>query len=191
MIIRIHRSDGQVGRYSQTSAAAQAMLIRRLDPATIFVSGPIAVGRGNPLSLLSPDHICWIEVETDLTTLRNARPGIDTVVRLKDADEYRDLLATQWPRWMKHPRTDPGDPFEAFVELSMLGGCVLHFRVTGRITNLSISEAIYGPPALTASFGGNGTIYVNPKAIVRARIYHSHTAIETPPGLWAADADDI
>ena len=48
-----------------------------------------------------------------------------------------------------------------------------------------------GLPAITATFDNGGTLYANPKCIVRARVYHSMSKVKYPAGLWCAEADEI
>ena len=191
MRLRIARTDGKTGSYTQRTERRAAMLINRLDPRTLFRSGPVVIGETNPFTVLNPDEICWVEVETGLETLRQPVPHIESLRRLKDRDEYKLLLSRQWPRWQTNPKGKAGDLLEALVEINFRGGAEVHLHVTGRVADVSLVDAIFGAPAITAGFEPDGTIYINPKAIARARVYHSVSEVTYPSGIWVASADEV
>lgn len=191
MKIRIARSDGGCGSYVQGNARRASMLIRRLDPKVMYSGSVLIIGELNPFTVINTGEICWIEVETRLETLKLPIPNIDRVRRLTDRGEYEALLARQWPRWQKNPKGKAGDMLEALIEISFRGGSLLYLHVTGRVANISLVDAIFGAPAITGSFESDGTVYINPKAIVRARIYHSISEVTYPTGIWVATADDV
>lgn len=191
MQIRIHRTDGKTGRYSQSVATRARQLAERLNPATLFTSGPIVIGVLNPFSVLNPDAICWIEVETPLALPALRPPNIDSIRRLAGRDEYEAILATQWPRWRKFKKGTPGEMLEGLVEMSMRSGESLFLHVTGRVSGSNLADQFFGAPAIVAQFEPNGMLYINPKTLVRARVYHSKDRINAPTGLWMAEADDI
>lgn len=191
MLIRIHRTDGKTGRYSQDNAARAAQLVKRLDPRTLFRSGPIVIGVINPFTLLNPDEVCWVEVETALETLKLPQPGVEEVRRLSGRAEYEELLARRWGQWMKYHQSNTGDLLEACVQLSFRGGGELYLHVIGQVADQSLSDCLFSPPALTAVFAPHGTLYINPKCLVRARVYHSRDRVVYPSGIWVAEADDI
>lgn len=191
MKIRITRTDGKCGSYTQGTERRAAMLIRRLDPKTLFCGAPVVIGEHNPFTIINPSEICWIEVETRLETLKFPMPHIDHVRRLADRSEYEELLSRQWPRWQKNSKGKPGDLLEALVEINFRGGAALYLHVTGFVAQTSLVDAIFGVPAITANFEPDGTSYINPKAIVRARVYHSVSQVAYPAGIWVAAADDI
>lgn len=191
MKLRIHRTDGRTGAYSQTVKTRAKTLIDRLDPMTLFERGPIVIGVVNPFSVLNPDEVCWIELQTDEPVRRRLPQYIDTVTRLRDREEYEALLAQQWPRWRKYRKGEPGDLFEAMVELSLRSGESLYLRLSGRVGPVDLVGEVFSRGALCASFAPNGTVYINPKCVVRARIYHSRDRVDVPNGLWVAEADDI
>ena len=62
---------------------------------------------------------------------------------------------------------------------------------TTLVTEVPLTELIFGLPAITATFDNGGTLYANPKCIVRARVYHSMSKVKYPAGLWCAEADEI
>lgn len=187
--LRIQRSDGGTGRYIQDDAGRAAMVAQRLDPETMFRSGPIVIGALNPFTLLHPDQVCWIEVETAIALPRPLPPGVETLRRLPGRAEYEHILARQWSRWQRNR----GETrlVEALVELTFKGGVDLHLHVTGEIARVPLTRLIYGGGALTANFEPGGTIYINPACIVRTRVYHSLKEVEYPSGLWCMEAEDI
>ncbi len=168
------------------------MLLRRLDPQTIFTSGPIVIGVLNPFSVINADEICCIEIETDLPVPLNLPENIDQIHKLPGREEYEAMLARQWPRWKDLNKNEDGDLFEALIELSMRGGESIFLHVTGRVSKTSkLVEAFFHPPAIVASYPPNGTVYINTRCLVRSRIYHSRQQVNYPEGLWVAEADDV
>jgi hypothetical protein len=192
MRVRIHRTDGKTGSYSQDDHNRAVVLLKRLDPHKVFHSGPIVVGEHNPFSVLNPDHINWVEVEAPGIELQMVRPpGIERIVKLSGRHEYEELLERQWPRWRVMRKSQPGDLMEGLVQIDLRGGSELYLRVTGVVTRQPLSELVFGQPAVTAHMVPDGAVYVNPRSIVRARVYHSLGEVQYPTGLWFAEADDI
>lgn len=191
MQLRIHRTDGRTGTYSQTDKRRAATLALRFDPETLFHSGPIVVGVLNPFTVLNPDEVCWVEVRSDRPLRRNATRGVDALRRLADRAEYESILERQWPRWRKHGAGKDGDLLEALVEVTFRGGGAVYLHAIGVATRVKLPDLIFGVRAITATFEPDGTLYINPRAIVRARVYHSRSQVEYPTGFWCAEADDI
>lgn len=191
MLLRIKRTDGKTGTYRQDIDRRSAVLLQRLDPNTIFRSGPIVIGTHNPFSVINPEEICWVEVETTRKTIKSVPKNVEQIHRLSDRVEYEHLLAQQWPLWKQYPKANLGDLLEAFVELSFRGGDALYLRVAGYLSDSSLIDAIFGLPAVTATYEPNGTLFINPRTIVRARVYHSSDKVTYPSGIWIAEADDI
>lgn len=191
MHLSIVRTDGNTGSYTQAMPRREAMLRRRLDPKTLFCSGPIVIGVLNPFTILNPDEICWIEVECEQEAVKLPMPHIERIHCLQGREEYENMLARQWPRWRKVAKGKPGDMLEALVELSFRGGAQLHLHVTGKVAEVSLVEAVFGAPSITAERGPTRTFYINPKALVRARVYHSKDQVSYPPGIWVAEADEV
>jgi hypothetical protein len=191
MHVRIQRTDGKTGNYTQDDRRRSEVLVTRLDPQKLFRSGPIVIGMLNPFSVLNPDEVCWVEVRTELALKSALPPNLEYLHKLADRHEYELLLAHQWPKWLKHSEENPGKLLEALVELSFRGGESIYLRALGREADVPINEAIFGPPAITATFDPNGVIYINPKCVVRARIYSSRQSVRYPEGLWFAQADEI
>lgn len=191
MRLRFHRTDGKTASYVQTDPDRVTYLLKRLDPDTLFSSGPLVIGVLNPFNIINADEICWIEVETDRETPKHQRKGIEQIRRMSGRQEYEMQLSTQWPLWMKFRRGKKGDMLEAFVELSMRSGQSLFLHVTGIVDDVNIVEEFFGVPAICADFSPDGTIYINPKCVTRVRIYHSKDQVNYPYGFWMAEAEDI
>jgi len=190
MRLTIHRSDGKSGKYFQDDAGRAAILARRLDPATLFTSGPIVIGILNPFTILNADEVCWVEAETERELTSALPPGVKRLRKLAGRDEYENILARQWPRW-RQAAGEPRDLMEALVELSFKGGAVLYLHVIGQVTQEPLTDLIFSQPAVTASFEPHGTVFINPRSIVRARVYHSLQSVQYPAGLWCLETDDI
>ena len=191
MLLKIRRSDGKTGVYSQTIGHRSEILTKRLAPETLFCCGPIVIGVHNPLSVLNADEVCWISVETSEPTQKLLPEKIDSIVLLSGREAYEIQLARQWSLWMKHKKSDQTGLMEAFVELSFRDGDSLYLHVTGKTSDSSLVDAFFGLPAITATFQPQGTVFINPKCIVRARVYHSREKIDFPNGIWVAEADDL
>ena len=194
MRLRIHRTDGKTGNYFQDDTRRATTLLQRLDARTLFHKGPIVIGVLNPFSILNPDEICWMEVETGLTPATRPTvhlPNLDRVHRLSGRKEYEEILARQWPLWRRKAQDNPGQFLEALVELAFRGGEEIYLHVVGRMAETSLSEAIFGKPAIIATAGPDVTLYINPKTITRARVYHSSDTVTYPSGILFAEADDI
>jgi len=191
MYLRIRRTDGKTGVYRQEVDRRREMLHTRFDPDTMYRSGPIVIGTHNPLSILNPDEICWVEVETARPTKKSMPANVEKIRKLPGREEYESLLARQWPLWQKRAKKKPGNLLEAFVELSFRGGDSLFLHVVGYESDTSLVDSIFGLPAVTATYAPDGTVFINPKCIVRARIYHSKDQVAYPSGIWVAEADDI
>lgn len=191
MRLRIHRSDGKTGNYHQDVANRITTLVKRLNPAAIFSSGPIVIGVHNPFSVINADEVCWIEVETEAPVELPLPQGLDTLKRLAGRDEYEAILAQQWPRWQTFRKGAEGDLFEALIEVSLTSGQSVFLHATGVVSAVNLVDEVFKASAITASFEPNGAIYINPKCVVRARVYHSKNQVNHPNGLWFAEADDI
>lgn len=189
--LRIHRADGKIGSYMQDDPGRTTYLLKRLDPETLFCSGPIVIGVHNPFSIVSADEICWIEVETPGKALKRMPGGIERISRIPGREEYEALLARQWPLWMKYRKSRRGELLEALIELSLRSGESLFLHAAGVVANVNIVDELFGVPAICADSPPGGTLYINPKGITRARIYHSKDRVDYPSGFWMAEAEDI
>ena len=192
MRLRVCRTDGKIGQYVQDHPGRAQVLAQRLNPETLFRSGPIVIGVLNPFSILQPDEVCWVEARTSATDMATRLPHhVERIRRLADRAEYEALLARQWPKWRTNAKNQPGDLLEALVELTFRGADPMYLHVTGFVENTSLAKTIFGPPCITASVEPDGIVYINPRCVVRARVYHSMTEVNLPEGLWCAEADEI
>lgn len=191
MRLRIHRTDGKTGSYVQTDPGRISHLLKRLDPNTLFSSGPLVIGVLNPFSIINADEICWVEVETRRKTLKRLPKGIEQIRWMAGRQEYETQLSKQWPLWMKFRRGKKGDFLEALIELSLRSGQSLFLHVTGVVDDVNLVDEFFRVSAICADFSPNGTLYINPKCITRARIYHSKDHVNYPDGFWMAEAEDI
>ncbi len=191
MQLRVHRSDGKTGHYRQDVPSRIAALAKRLDPHTLFRSGPIVIGAHNPFSVLNADEICWIEVDSKQAMSTTLPTGIDSLRRLSGREEYERILSEQWPRWKAFKKSEAGDLLEALIELSLRSGESLFLHAKGVVTSVNLVDEFFQVPAITATYSPHGTININPRNIVRARVYHSKDQVNYPTGLWCAEADDI
>lgn len=189
--LRVHRTDGKTGLYSQKDPRQALIFAKRFDPAKLFTSGPIVIGVHNPFSIINAEEVCWIEVETELILPKTLPRDIDRLHRLSGREEYESMLARQWPQWMKFRKGRKGDPLEALIELSMRSGESVFLHVIGAVGETDLVREFFGVPAIAASINLPGAVYINPKAIVRARVYHSRDQVKFSDGFWMAEADDI
>jgi len=189
--LRVCRTDGGIGRYSQTDPRRAAMLVQRLASETIFSSGVISIGTHNPMTLLRADDVAWIEVKTALPCPQTAIPDIESAEMLAGKKQFDDLLAQQWPRWIQRPSSATGDLMQSLVELSFRGGAVIHLNVLGRVGKKVNPQHLFAAPVITAVIAGGGALYINPRTLVRARIYHSLKEVHYPDGILVAEADEI
>lgn len=191
MRLHVHRTDGKTGHYSQQDPPRATLLAKRFNPERLFTSGPIVVGVHNPFSIINPDEICWIEVETELTLPKVLPQNVERLHRLQGRKEYEAMLAKQWPQWMRFRKGSKGHPLEALVELSLRSGESVFLHVIGTVGETNLVKEIFGVTAISASIDKSGILYINPKSIVRARVYHSRDRVNFRDGFWMAEADDI
>jgi len=191
MRLRIHRTDGKTAAYVQTDPGRISYLLKRLDPDTLFSSGPLVIGVHNPFSIINAEEICWVEVETQGETLKRLPKGVDRIQQIPGRLDYEAALSKQWPLWMRFRRGKKGDLLEALVELSLRSGESVFLHVTGFVDDVNLVDEFFRVPAICADFSPDGTLYINPKCITRARIYHSKDQVNYPDGFWMAEAEDI
>ena len=189
--LSIWKTDGRVGSYTQANANKAGMLVRRLQPDTLFSSGVLVIGTLNPMTLINTSEVAWIEVETNLPCAQRAVPGVDETTKIETRAEFDELLLKQWPKWRMMRKSQDGDLLQSLVELTFRGGLQLHLHVRGVVRNDVQLEMLFDQPALTAVLPKGGALYINPKTLVRARIYHSKHEIAYPPGIFVAEADEI
>ena len=189
--LRVYRSDGGVGTYTQTDPRKAMVLAGRLKPESVFKSGVIIIGTLNPLTLINPDNVAWIEAETALPLPQRHLAGVERVIKLPGKPEFDELLLQQWPRWRQLPSSNPGDMLQSLVELTFLGGHALYLHVHATVVEDVLPQGIFLEPCITAELPEGGALYVNPRALMRVRIYHSKDAIRYPDGIFMAEANEI
>lgn len=191
MRLRVHRTDGGTGTYRQADRRRAVMLALRLDPERMFRSGSIVIGVLNPFTVLNPDDVCWVAADGHPGLKVRMPAGVEHVRRLPSRAEYERILDRQWPKWRRNARAKPGEFLEALGELSFRGGSALYLHVVGRVTRAPLVDRVFGTPAICATYPPDGVIYVNPRTIVRARVYHSVPVVTYPERLWIAEAEEI
>ena len=192
----MQRADGVIGSYSQGDPRRAQFLLQRCDPHTMYRSGPIVIGVFNPFTVLNADEVCWISAEpgadSGLQPAQFLPDGIEHVRVLPGRTEYEAMLARQWPRWRQMNAASPESTLlEALLEINFRGADPLYLYVLGRVTGTSLVDTLFAGPAITATFGQSGMVYVNTRSMVRARLYHSKAEVNYPDGIWVAEADDI
>jgi hypothetical protein len=190
MQIRIHRSDGKTGHYRQDDPRRAQILATRFDPATLFSSGPIVIGVFNPFNVLNPDEICWIEIDGAPALPGSLPESIDEIRLLPGREAYEALLGSHWPQWRRQQGGDHG-MVEALVELSMKDGESLFLQVIAREAKIDLATAVFGMGAIRAAAADGTAALINPRGIIRARVYHSRDKVDYPNGIWVAESDEI
>lgn len=189
--IRVHRADGKTGSYRQDDARRAEVLAQRLDPQTMFCSGPIVIGMLNPFSIINPDEVCWIEATSSLPLMQSLPQGVESARVLASRAEFEETLARQWPLWRRHAESNNAQLLEALVALSFRGGAEIFLHVLGSADNQDLRECLAASRAWTATLAPQSMLYVNPRCLVRMRVYHSKQRVNYPDGLWFAESDDI
>lgn len=194
--LRVQRADGVVGSYSQSDPRRAQFLLQRCDPHTMFRSGPIVIGVFNPFTVLNASEVCWISAEpgtgSGLQPQQFLPHGIEHVHLLPGRVEYEALLARQWPKWRQmNAASADSNLLEALLEVNFRGADPLYLHVLGQVTETPLVDTLFAGPAITATFGEAGMVYVNTSSMVRARLYHSKAEVNYPDGIWMAEADDI
>ena len=189
--LSIWKTDGRVGNYTQANANKSGILVRRLQPDSLFSSGVLIIGTLNPMTLINTNEVAWIEVATNLPCPQHAIAGVEETTKIETREEFDELLLKQWPKWRLMRKSQQGDLLQSLVELTFRGGLQLHLHVRGVVDNDLHLEMLFAQPALTAVLPKGGALYVNPKTLIRARIYHSKHEVNYPPGIFVAEADEI
>lgn len=189
--LRVCRTDGGIGRYTQNDPRKAAVLMQRFVPKTMFTADVIVIGTQNPMTLIRAEEVAWITVKTALPCPQFQFPDIERSEMLSGKKQFDELLAQQWPRWRKTPSAAPGALLQALVELTFRGGSSVYLNALGVLGDRLKPQRIFSSPAITAEIPGGGAIYINPRALVRARIYHSLREVRYPNGILVAEADEI
>jgi len=193
--IVVLKTNGLQTGYQQSTASIAREVVGKLVPRNLFSRGPLVLGTGNPYTLINPQHIACIEIETGLQLQTFLPPGIKTATQINDRAAFLQKLERRWSTWKKLPVNKPNTPFEALLHLELSGGWEQHVHITGqfpdRSTERKIIENLFGLPVLCVHRSGAGMNYVNPSSIVRMRIYHSNRDPFRPAQLIQVDPQDI
>ena len=193
--IVILKTNGLKGSYQQVTSKLATEVISKLNPRSLFTRGALILGNGNPFTLLNPNHIACIEVETGLPLENILPPGVNTAIQVVDKTAFMVELDKRWGQWRKLEQGGPGSPQEALVQFELAGGWEQYVHVTGtlpdRETERKVIETLLDLPVICIKRIGNGYNYINPSNIVRARIYHSNREPFRPIRLLPLDPDDI
>lgn len=189
------KNNGLQAGYQQSTASIAREVAKKLVPRSLFSQGPLILGNGNPYTLINPQQVACIEVETRLPLQELLPPGIKTVTQIGDRAAFLGALDQRWPVWRKLPAHGPGKPFEALLHVELCGGWEQHLRVTGqfpdRATEKKVFENLFALPVLCVRRAGSGMNYLNPASIIRVRVYHSNRDPFRPAQLLAVDPEDI
>ena len=193
--ITVLKTNGQQGTYQQVTSALALEVVKKLNPRTLFTRGSLILGNGNPFSILNPNHIASIEVDTGLPLLNILPPGITTAKLVTDKTAFMVELDKRWPQWRRMEQAVPGSPMEALVHLELTGGWEQYVYVTGAMpdvkTERKVVETLLDLPVICVKRPSNGYNYINPSNIIRARIYHSNRTPFRPERVLPLDPQEI
>jgi len=193
--IVILKTNGLKGSYQQVTSKLATEAISKLNPRSLFTRGALILGNGNPFTLLNPNHIACIEVETGLPLENIQPPGVNTAIQVVDKTAFMVELDKRWSQWRKLEQGGPGSPQEALVQFELAGGWEQYVHVTGtlpdRETERKVIETLLDLPVICIKRIGNGYNYINPANIIRARIYHSNREPFRPVRVLPLDPQEI
>jgi hypothetical protein len=193
--IVILKTNGLKGSYQQVTSKLATEVISKLNPRSLFTRGALILGNGNPFTLLNPNHIACIEVETGLPLENIQPPGVNTAIQVVDKTAFMVELDKRWGQWRKLEQGGPGSPQEALVQFELAGGWEQYVHVTGtlpdRETERKVIETLLDLPVICIKRIGNGYNYINPANIIRARIYHSNREPFRPVRVLPLDPQEI
>jgi hypothetical protein len=193
--IVILKTNGLKGSYQQVTSKLATEAISKLNPRSLFTRGALILGNGNPFTLLNPNHIACIEVETGLPLENIQPPGVNTAIQVVDKTAFMVELDKRWGQWRKLEQGGPGSPQEALVQFELAGGWEQYVHVTGtlpdRETERKVIETLLDLPVICIKRIGNGYNYINPANIIRARIYHSNREPFRPVRVLPLDPQEI
>ena len=193
--IVILKTNGLKGSYQQVTSKLATEVISKLNPRSLFTRGALILGNGNPFTLLNPNHIACIEVETGLPLENIQPPGVNTAIQVVDKTAFMVELDKRWGQWRKLEQDGPGSPQEALVQFELAGGWEQYVHVTGtlpdRETERKVIETLLDLPVICIKRIGNGYNYINPANIIRARIYHSNREPFRPVRVLPLDPQEI
>lgn len=108
--IVILKTNGLKGNYQQVTSKLATEVISKLNPRNLFTRGALILGNGNPFTMLNPNHIACIEVETGLP-LQSIQPlGVNTAIQVVDKTAFMVELDKRWGQWRKLEQGGPGSP---------------------------------------------------------------------------------
>ena len=193
--IVILKTNGLKGSYQQVTSKLATEVISKLNPRSLFTRGALILGNGNPFTLLNPNHIACIEVETGLPLENIQPPGVNTAIQVVDKTAFMVELDKRWGQWRKLEQGGPGSPQEALVQFELAGGWEQYVHVTGtlpdRETERKVIETLLDLPVICIKRIGSGYNYINPANIIRARIYHSNRQPFRPVRVLPLDPQEI
>jgi hypothetical protein len=188
--LKLQRTDGKVGTYVQHDPRLVRALLVRLRPEKLFGRDLITIGIANPFTVLNASEVCWIEVETGEPMAAQIAPVDYQCTRLPSRQAFEESLGARWMTWIHHSKPDGSGLFEALIELNFRGGASLFLSLSSSENNAS-PEVIFSAAAIVARGEAGQIVLINPKALLRCRVYHNHGHPELPEGLWFAEAEDI
>jgi hypothetical protein len=85
-------------------------------------------------------------------------------------------LERQWPKWRTTFANNDKGFLEVLVEVSLVDGTEIYLHALGR-SPMSLDALLEPEHAIVARSAPNGTAFINPRNVVRARIYHSENKV--------------
>jgi hypothetical protein len=193
--IAILKTNGLQGSYQQLTPSLAREVVNKLNPRELFTRGSLTLGTGNPYTLLNPNHISCIDVETVLPLKSVQPPGVNTADHVADKTAFMVELEKRWGQWRKLEDGGPGTPYEALLHFELLGGWERYVHVTGVIPEQEVERKVVTTlldlPVLCIKRAGTGYSYINPANVVRARIYHSNREPYRPFRVLPLDPQEI
>ena len=99
--LSIWKTDGRVGNYTQANANKSGILVRRLQPDSLFSSGVLIIGTLNPMTLINTNEVAWIEVATNLPCPQHAIAGVEETTKIETREEFDDPDFNPVPAWRR------------------------------------------------------------------------------------------
>lgn len=195
MQIILQHTDGRQTSFQQSTSRLEREIVSKIVPRSLFTRGPLIIGNGNPFTVVHPDRIACMQVDTTLAAKVFYPPGISAAHQIADRAAYLVKLDERWEKWRKLRVGGTSKPYEALVEIDLAGGWEYYVHVVGKFTDqqaeAKLLETLLTMPVLCIRRQANGINYLNPAAIVEARIYHSNADPVRPLRLIPADPVEI
>lgn len=193
--VQILKTNGLIGTYQQSTTSLANEVVKKLVPRELFTRGQMVFGTGNPYTLLNPRQVSCIIVESKLPLQSQLPPGVDTATEVTDRDAFLKVLDQRWSTWRKLHKGGVGSPYEALVQLELVGGWEFHTHAIGTFPDRKAEGktivTLLDMPVLCIKRPGKGMIYINPENVNRARIYHSNSDPFMPQRLFPLDTEEI